>query len=318
LLEAPARGLASRKLLDAPAAAAGDRFFLQPDAPLAPWGEGRFAFTPARATASAGIDELLIYDPRADGDKLRRRKLAEVAAARPVGFAGGLLVPTKIGQVLVLDPDTGRSVVEPFQPVIEAGRESAWTDPVVYGDNQAIISDGATKLYRLTVVDQPRPHLEAAATVDLATPLMSVAAVVGDFVYAVDTGDRLLSFRLPDLAPAKDWRLDSRAVWGPLRVGEQVLVGSLSGQLTCVGGSGELAWQVPLEAGGVIGTPLESRGAIVAGSTMGTIYRLAPDTGKVLSQIQLGQPLAVGPQRWHERLLFGGSDGTLHLVAEPK
>ncbi len=317
LFEVPAAGLASRKLLDAPSAKE-ERFVLQPDAPLARLDDGRFVFVPARSNASANIEELLIYDPRAEDGKLRRRKLAEPAAARPVGFAKGLLIPTKIGQVMVLDPDTGRNLAEPFQPVVEAGREVAWTDPTVYADNQALLSDGATKLFRLNVVAEPRPHLEAVATADLATPLVSAAAVAGEFAYVVDAGNRLLSFHLPDLAPAKDWRLDSRAIWGPRPVGGQVWVGTLSGQLTCVSGAGELVWQVPFEAGSIIGTPIESRGAIVAGSSSGGVYRLAPDTGKILSEVRLGQPLSVGPQRWHERLLFGGSDGTLHLVAEPK
>ena len=50
----------------------------------------------------------------------------------------------------------------------------------------------------------------------------------------------------------------------------------------------------------------------------GAILRLAFDSGNVLSQINLGQPLALGPAVWHERLLLVGGDGTLHIVAEPK
>ena len=318
LYEVPAAGLASRRLIDAPTAAVPEKLNLPPDQPLVELADGRAVFAAGRTDTSSGLSELVIYDPRVSENKLRLRKLTEPAASRPIAFAGGLLVPGKIGQVFVVDPDTGRNVLAPFQPVMEVGREITWTEPVVLDERQVLISDGAAKVYRLAIVDTPQPHLEAAATVDLAVPLVSPLAVVGEFAYAVDGGHRLVSFHLPDLAPAKDWPLDSRAVWGPRKVGDTVLVATLAGQLSCVDGAGALFWQAPLGQGCVVGSPLELRGALVASSTVGTVYRLAADSGKVLSQVALGQPLALGPVRWHERLLFAGSDGALHVLAEPK
>ena len=291
---------------------------MQPDLPLVQLADGRCIFTQARADSPTDLREILIYDPRSTTDKLRRKTLAQAVAAQPAAFGEGLLVPAKIGQVLLIDPDTGRNLIEPFQPIVEVGLDVAWTEPAVFADKQALISDGADEAIPPGGCRLAAPHLEAAATVDLAVPLVSTMAVAGDFAYGVDTGNRLISFRLPDLAPAKDWPLDARAVWGPLRVGNHVLVATLSGQLSCVDGAGELAWQVPLGPGCVVGSPLESRGEIVAGSTTGTVYRIAPDSGKVLTEVALGQPLALGPVRWHDRLLFAGSDGTLHVVAEPE
>ena len=212
LFEVPAAGMASRKLMDAPAAGNGEKIALAADQELVQLDDGRAVLTPRRANAAAGIAELLVYDPRSADNKLRRTKLIEPAASRPVSYAGGLLVPTKIGQVSVIDPDSGRQLIEPFQPVVEVGRDIAWTDPTVYGDKQVLISDGQAKLYRLATAKAPRPHLEAAATLDLATPLVTAAAVAGDFAYAVDPGNHLLSFRLPDLKPGDDWPLDARGL----------------------------------------------------------------------------------------------------------
>ena len=65
------------------------------------------------------------------------------------------LFHTRVGQVVVIDPDTGRNLLEPFQPIVEAGRAVSWTAPVVYGDKQVLISDGDAKLYRLAAVDAP-------------------------------------------------------------------------------------------------------------------------------------------------------------------
>jgi outer membrane protein assembly factor BamB len=318
LYEVPAANLASRKLIDAPTSTVADKLNLPADQPLVELADHRSVFAAGQLDTPAGLREVLIYDPSARDNKLRLRKLIEPAANRPVAFAGGLLVPGKIGQVFVVDPDTGRNVLAPFQPVVEVGREIAWTEPAVLDDRQALICDGAAKLYRLSVVDAPQPHLEAAATLDLTSPLVSPLGVSGEFVYAVDAGNRLRSFRLPDLAPATDWRLDSRAVWGPRKVADNVLVATLAGQLTCVDRSGGLVWQTSLGPGCIVGNPLESRGTLIVCCNTGTLYRLAADTGKIVAETPLGQPLAVGPVRWHDRLLLAGSDGTLHVVAEPK
>ena len=70
--------------------------------------------------------------------------------------------------------------------------------------------------------------------------------------------------------------------------------------------------------GNLIGTPYASEGAIIAATAGGTVYRLAADTGRVLAQVELGQPIAFGPARWHDRLLLAGRDGTLHVTGEPK
>jgi len=316
--DVPAERLASRKLIDAPAAALSENVNMPQGRPLVQLADRRCVFAMSRPDASEGLRDVLIYDPSASDRRLRRKTLPQPAANYPVAFADGLLVPGKIGQVFVVDPDTGRNLLEPFQPVVEVGRDIAWTEPTVLDEKQVLISDGAATLYRLEVVDAPRRHFEAAATATLTAPLVSSLAVAGDFVYAVDASYKLLSFRLPDLAPAKDWRLDAHPEWGPRTVGDQALVATLTGQTTCLSKPGEMAWQIPLPQGRIIGSPYTARGAIVAGSSHGEVYRLAPDSGKVLTEMALRQPLAVGPVLWHERLLFADSDGTLHIIAEPK
>ena len=231
--------MASRKLMDAPAAATGEKLFLEPDQPLVQLDDGRCVFTPARASAASGIEELLIYDPKA----------ATTNCAAQVDGRGGRAAGRLCRRSACSYADRpgrgdrsryGTQPARAVSAVVEAGRTVAWTEPVVYGDKQVLISDGDAKLYRLSAVDAPRPHLEAAATLDLATPLLTTAAVAGDYAYAVDTGHHLLSYRLPDLKPGDDWPLNARAVWGPRRVGEHVLVASMSGQLTCVDGAGKL------------------------------------------------------------------------------
>jgi hypothetical protein len=269
-------------------------------------------------TSKTGLREVLVCEPRAASNRLRRRPLPDAAAAWPTAMGDALVLPGKVGQVLVLDPDTGQNVVEPFQPVVTAGTEINWGQPAVLNESQLLIFDGATKLYRLEVVATPRPHLNAAASVDVAEPLVSPIAVRGDFAYAVDSGNRLCSFHLPDLAPGESWPLGSRPAWGPELVGKQVLVAGMDGKLSCLDDQQKLAWQVALPAGELAGGPIDSEGAILVASGAGTLFRLAPDTGQSTAQVEIGQPVSFGPILWRKSLLFAGRDGTLHIVAPPK
>ncbi|MBI2823160.1 MAG: PQQ-binding-like beta-propeller repeat protein [Planctomycetia bacterium] len=316
--EVPAVGLASRKLSDAPVAVPLERTNLPAGAPLAKLSDGRCVLPLARPDSKDGLREVLVYDQRSAADKLRRRPLPDAASGWPVAFANGLMVAGKIGQVFVIDPDTGRNLVEPFQPTIEGGREVAWGQPTALDERQALVSDGATKLYRLAVVDDPRPHLAAAATAELANPLTTPIVVAGEHAWAVDAANELAAFHLPDMAPAKSIPLGSRVAWGPEVVGGRVLAATMSGQVFCVESAERVVWQVALPEGNLTGTPYASEGAIVAATSAGTIYRLASDSGRVLAQFDLGQPIAFGPARWHDRLLLAGRDGTLHVTSEPK
>lgn len=317
LFEVPWANL-KRKLAEPVASETGNKTSLPAGAPLSRLAGGRFVLPLTAPTSATGLREVLVCEPRAETGRLRRRTLPDAASAWPTAMGNALVVPGKLGQVLVLDPDTGQNVVEPFQPVVAAGNEINWGPPAVLSDTQLLIFDGATKLYRLEVVATPRPHLEATATVDVSDPLISPIAVRGEFAYAVDSGNSLCAFHLPDLAPGERWPLGSKPAWGPKLVGKQILVAGLNGQLSCLDDQQRLAWQETLPTGELAGGPVDAGDSILVASGSGTLFKLAADTGKPTAQIEIGQPLGFGPISWHKNLLFAGRDGALHIVAPPK
>jgi len=318
LYEVPWSGLNKRKVVEPVAIETGGKTSVPPGAPLASIAGGRFVIPLETPDSATGLREVLVCEPRAAAGKFRRQPLPDSAASWPVPMGAGLVITGKLGQVMVIDPDTAQNIVEPFQPVVQAGVEINWVMPTVLSETQMLISDGATKLYRLEVLATPRPHLVAAATVDVAKPLISAIAVRGEYAYAVDSGNLLCSFHMPDLAPGETWPLGSKPAWGPKLVGKQILIAGLNGQISCLDDQQRLAWQTALPTGELAGGPIELVGDIVLASGAGTVFRLAADTGKPVAQVELGQPLMFGPVNWHERLLFGGRDGSLHIVAPPK
>ena len=192
-----------------------------------------------------------------------------------------------------------------------------WSPAAVVGDNEVLLAEGHTGLYRIGIQSQPKPHLAALAQVDLAEPLISPLAVLGKMVYAVDAAESLVSFELPDLNAGQPRPLAARSVWGPGRVGDYVLLATDDDQLHCLDANRKVVWQVTLAYGPLAGAPLAIDGHYVLAATSGVIWRVEPATGKELGKIETGQPLGTGPVPLGDGLVVGGHDGCLYTLKMP-
>jgi outer membrane protein assembly factor BamB/TolA-binding protein len=277
--------------------------------------QGRWALSVAKPAESNLEQQVAILDTQDTvGEKLRWLPVPDAIANSPVAFRQGLLVPGRIGQVFHLDPVSGQTVIEPFQPRLESGVRFAWSRPLPLGDKEVLIADGRTKLYRLAVVDTPKPHFESIADTTLATPLVSPIAAAGETAYAVDFSGRLLSFGLPDLAPGKDWPFTGAVAWGPERVGNNVLVAADSGRVVCLDGKQQIVWDVELFPVPLAGATVAGDGQWLAASTSGKLALVDASSGKIVQSIDVQQPLMGTPMAWGKQWLLTGADGALHLV----
>ena len=267
------------------------------------------------ATAG-GETQLPVFDPR-EGNRFRWLLLPDPLAGPPLAYEGGLLVPGQAGQVFLLDPRLSDARAEPFQPTLRSGVRAVWSPPVRDDQGKILLAEGHSGLYRIGVKDQPKPHLAVLSQVDLAEPLASPLAVLGNTAYAVDGADSLISFELPKLTPADPEALAARSAWGPGRVGDQVLLATDDDQLYCLGEGGKIVWQVPLGYGPLAGAPLKTDDGYLLAATGGTIWRVEPTTGRELGKIETGQPLGTGPVVLGDGLLVGGHDGCLYRVKMP-
>ena len=249
-------------------------------------------------------------------DPFIRVALPDALACRPANFAGGLLAPTKAGQILLLDPASGANRAEPFQPRLESGVSLAWQEPAVLGSNEFAVTDGRTKLYRVTVQTQPKPYLAVADTATTPEPIVAPLAAVGRVVYAADA-HTLTAYELPKLSRGKQWPLGGRLVWGPRRIGQRVLLATDDDQLYCLTPEQKLLWQVPLAHGPLAGAPAESGGRYVLASMAGMVWTIDAESGKEAAVEDLGRPLGCGPVPFGDQLLLAGRDGTLYLVGKP-
>jgi outer membrane protein assembly factor BamB/TolA-binding protein len=270
---------------------------------------GRLALVGGSGEARARIAE------KSPADRLRWLALPDPLGSTPISFAGGLLVPGRLGQVFVIDPEDGQNLIDPFQPQLEAGVEYAWSVPLKLGENEALLADGRDKLYRLGVSPQTTLHLVKLAEATLKGPVASPVVVLGETAYAVDGADELRSFILPDLSAGPSWPLEGGVAWGPVVSDGRVLVATRGGELLCLDDAKNEIWRVPLPYGALAGAPLSDDGGYLLATQGGVVYRIAADSGAELAKIEIGEPLLAGPVAIGRRLLLTGYDGTLLVVA---
>jgi len=270
---------------------------------------GRLALVGGSGEARARIAE------KSPADRLRWLALPDPLGSTPISFAGGLLIPGRMGQVFVIDPEDGHNLIDPFQPQLEAGVEYVWSAPVKLGENEALLADGRDKLYRLGVSPQATLHLVKLAEAALKGPVTSPLVVLGETAYAVDAADELRSFILPDLSAGPAWSLEGGVAWGPVVSEGRVLVATRAGELFCLDDASNEDWRVPLPYGALAGAPLSDEGGYLLATQSGVVYRIAADSGAELGKIEIGEPLVAGPVALGQRLLLTGYDGTLLVVA---
>lgn len=286
---------------------------LDANAALAPLGTDAWA-----VTGGAGWDRALVIQPQAKSPTRWLTLPAGAAlAAAPTAFRGGLLAPLDNGQVVLLDAKSGQPALDPFQPALQAGARPAWRTPGAAGDNEFVITDGRTTVYRVGVEQQPQPHLSALAQVEISTPLAGGFAVTGNTAYAADSGGVLMAFALPDLTPSPNAHPGGQVTWGPLAAVDTVLVGDSNHQLTCLDGAQQRKWQVPLPHGRPVGAPLLHQGSLVLASSRGVVWKLDAATGQEQAHVETGRPLSSSPLAVGDQLLLPGADGALHRIAVP-
>ena len=279
---------------------------------------GRMAFS-----ASGGHDRVLIYNPNDRNKPVHWMNVSGQLTCPPCPLGRGLLTPTDSGQVLWLDALTDRPLAAPFQPPLRSGQTFNWrmADVLQNNSEQAVLSDGYSKIYRVGVNESPERHLVALAqTTEIATAIVSPIAVLDQTVYAVDSEGVLLSFLLPDLQPGKRLPLEGQLTWGPKRVGLHVLVTTDRDELFCVDEAQNFVWRRPLSYGPLVGTPLADDNHYILTSSQGNqgvIWRIAADTGKEIAKVEIDQPLATGPVLFGSRLMVAGHDSTLLVIGKP-
>jgi|GEM_PF-4612816 len=271
---------------------------------LLAWDDTHSVFLPG-----PGSDSILVFTP-GDAKSLRRISLPGPVASTPIRAGDHLLVAIQRGPLFLVDPTKG-PVGEPFWAKLSAGQFPDWRGPTETAPGQFVISDGHEKIYRIAV---NQTKLEVAAEAALESPLTSPLAASGNLVWGADARGQLLAFGA-DLKPAGAVPLDSPVAWGPVSLGEMVLVATAGERLIAVGSEPTTKWQIDLPHGALAGATKVGAENVLFASQSGTVWGLKLDTGELLSAMEIGLPLAGQPVVASDKVVVTGRDGAVHVLS---
>jgi hypothetical protein len=138
-------------------------------------------------------------------------------------------------------------------------------------------------------------------------------------VYAVtrsEAADTMVGIQPAEMKVAEQWPLDGRLLWGPHAAGDVVLAATES-ELACWDGAATRRWSVPLEHAPVVGHPYRDGDHVLLVAETGYVWRVNLDSGSILAQIEVGEPLAGGVVPYGEQWLVAGKCGVVVRVSDP-
>jgi outer membrane protein assembly factor BamB len=260
--------------------------------------------------------ELFVLDPGAA--MLRLLRLPAGAAAGPIEFSGGLLVPSRDGALLLMDLETGRALAAPFRPRVMSGVDVRWTAPAARpAGTDVFVADDRPMLYQVGLQKEPQPQLVKLTSADLAHPVVAGPVTTGKAVYIVTRDGMLRAYELAGLKPAGEWLLPSRHIPWIRAVGELLLLATADDDLVGLGAGQKNFWKAPLKGGAPCGDPLVTKQGIIIVGCGGVVLRLAADSGKELAKLELGELLSGEPVLVGSDLAVLTPDGSVLKVAVP-
>jgi len=245
---------------------------------------------------------------------------ATARAARPRVWNDDILVPTKIGQILVVDANSGAADVQPFQPELAFGEIIDWSYPAVVGGStpSVVVNDKRTRLFRLGVETSPEPHLTALDQVKLDEALSGQLAAAGLMLVGVGRKaeqDVLRLFQLPELAEQDPIAIEGDVVMPPQAVGNRVYCATTEEGLIAVRDDFSVAWKCPLKNQMIASGPVPVNGMLALSFTQGQVWLIDEASGELVTEFHVGEPLADGLSFFEGQLWAHGYDGTLHGIA---
>lgn len=278
-------------------------------------GAGRAAFA-----APGESDQLVLYDPTAARNAVRRNKLPSTIVCAMSPFGKGVLVPLEVGQVFYLNPSDGQPLAMPFQPRLQARMKVPYQPAAQVDDagRQFVITDGHEKIYLVELVDSSEPHFDTVKDGSVgAFPIVRPMVVIDQTVFAVTDGGQLTRFTLPSLETAGQTALPGDVVWGPYRIGDLLLVVTANDQLVAVNKEGGIAWSDSVKGGDLAGPPLATDNGVLLTYRKGILEHRGIADGQPVGSLDVEHPLSAGPVRFMDRIVLTAHDGTLLVVQQP-
>jgi len=268
--------------------------------------------------AGAGDKHLALCSASDANGRCVQRALPEELACPPSLYAGAVLAPCVPGHLYLYDPQTGEMRAAPFQPALKPGTQLAWNTPAVTEGGRVAVSDGRGTLFSLAMESSPKPHWKAVAHVKLPEALSRPLASIGDLLFVVDQTPAVAAYEMPDLKARESLPLDQPCIWGPVGVGQHILLATAAGRLACYDGSAKRVWEVDLPDSPPAGVAAVDQERFLVSTAGGVLWWIGAADGQELGRIDVQRPLACAPVAIGRDVVVAGCDGSLYRVEAPE
>jgi outer membrane protein assembly factor BamB len=256
--------------------------------------------------SSKGTSKLLALPPPANQ-----------IACGPIALGGDLIIASRGGPVLRIDPAVGQLAGAPFLPPLQPNVPIDWKRPALVSDHAFVIADAEGMFYLIDGAD--RKSLVKSAELAIDRQIKSPLAANNSVAFVVthrDAKDQLQAIGVgQDLSLMNAVDLPAGYVDGPWIVDDNLLVLLSDEQLHCF--TTELAekWATKIGSDRIVGKPAGVNSQISVALASGRMLMLDAEAGSESMIIDLGQPISSAPLQVGESLYFPGADGTIHVVS---
>jgi outer membrane protein assembly factor BamB len=255
---------------------------------------------------------------RTGAGAFRQIDLPTALGAAPLVWGRDVLVPGSDGRAYLIDPATGESRAEPFVPVFDRAHPTRWRAPVLLDADSVVLADEGGKIRRMSLVNDPRPRLVAAAEVSLGASLLADPAATAGAVVVATSDGRVRSLSARDLSPVGAWPLAAPLADAPASVDGHVFVADIDGGILALGGDGQRLWSSSLAGSVPYGPPLLREDSVWFLARDGSLRRHSLKDGTALDRIDLNL-LPAGPLRTiGGDLVVAVGNGTVRPVSPTK
>ncbi len=276
--------------------------------------EGSFA-----AVNSERADQIAYFDSKANAEKMLSIISSSAGTGQPSGdplwIADGIVIPMNNGQLIAVDPATGRTIGTPVQPPMEPGKKTVWSTPCLLADQRTLVAANSDKkLVRVSTGKQ----FSRLNEVQTAYQVIGQLAALENLVIVPTLGDQSSYLEIydgVDLSRKATVAIDGRISWGVQQVDALAICYTQTEGLIAVDSKGERVWTAALKNVAPVGRLQTLQNDILLSTVSGDLFRIEKSSGKVISVLRTGESISGTPLVLGNGLLIPGDEGNVLAVA---
>ena len=263
---------------------------------------------------------VLCYDPNralAENSLSTLATPADKPSCRPIGLGKYLVVCSREGQAIRIDPMSGGPMGSPFQPSLDPNEDVTWRRPVAMEDQESfVIADAKGLVYHVRADGDNALIKESEFKYEGS--IESPVVRIGETVFAVGDsaqGAALMSFSLDGgLAMTKSQPLETDYESDLVAAGDLLIMRLASNQLVAFDKDLALKWTVDVGDDKLAGAVVADGDRLLAAFESGRVLVLNPADGSEAKSIDVGKPLASAPTIHDGKIYIAGQNGSVHVL----